>query len=80
MGPITLEYAIYWSPVPFIRALLDLRTDPNYGDPGAIAILLKAGADPSARTRIDELETALESAERANSLEAIRALKSLQKP
>lgn len=38
-----LEYAIYHSPLPFIRALLDLGAEPNYGDhhgfPSVIAAL-----------------------------------------
>jgi ankyrin repeat protein len=131
MGRIILEYAIYWSPVRFIRALLDLGADPNYGDPAgfpsliaalsteradkheilrlllshgadvgqrgvndftplhyaaglddpkAIAILLEAGADPSAQTRIDDHETALEIAEHANNLGAAHALKTFQEP
>jgi ankyrin repeat protein len=32
MGEIVLEYAIYHSPLAFIRALLDLGADPNYED------------------------------------------------
>ncbi|MFO0997810.1 MAG: ankyrin repeat domain-containing protein [Alphaproteobacteria bacterium] len=126
VGPNVLEYAIYWSPFSFIRALLDLGADPNYDDPAgfpsliaalsteradkpailrlllshgadvqqrgvndftplhyaasldepeAIAILLDGGADPSTRTRIDEYETALELAERANNQGAVHALK-----
>lgn len=43
MGEIILEYAIYHSPLSFIRELLELGADPNYGDhagfPSLIATL-----------------------------------------
>ena len=43
VGEIVLEYAIYHSPLAFIRTLLDLGADPNYGDhagfPSLIATL-----------------------------------------
>jgi len=43
MGEIVLEYAIYHSPLPFIRELLELGADPNYGEhagyPSLIATL-----------------------------------------
>jgi ankyrin repeat protein len=127
-----LEYAIYHSPVAFIRALLEMQADPNPvdhagfppliaalscsrarpGSPGrsdvleilalllsfgahanqrgindytplhmavsernlpAIAILLKAGADPHLRTRIDDCETPRAMAEKAG-LDEIAAL------
>jgi ankyrin repeat protein len=123
IGPC-LEYAIYHSPLPFIRTLLELGADPNPaehigfppliaalsssraqpGSPGradvpeiialllsfgadpnqrgindytplhmavaernaaAIVLLLKAGADPTLRTRVDDYETAREMAEKA---------------
>jgi ankyrin repeat protein len=127
-GPLTighcLEYAIYASPLWFIRLLLERGADPNYanhagfpsliaaltcrrsapdrparpdaleilealigagadpnqrglndytplhwaaseGDERAVARLLARGADPAARTRIDECETAREAAQRA---------------
>jgi len=42
-GEIILEYAIYHSPLTFIRKLLELGADPNYGDhagfPSLIATL-----------------------------------------
>jgi uncharacterized protein len=48
-GEIVLEYAIYHSPLPFIRALLELGADPNYQDhagfPALIAALSSARAD-----------------------------------
>lgn len=119
-----LEYAIYHSPLPFIRALLEAGADPNPADhagfppliaalscsrpqrgspgrtdvleilrlliefksdpnqrgindytplhmavsernPGAVDLLLQAGADPRFRTRIDDCETPREMAEQA---------------
>ena len=122
IGPC-LIFAIYWSPLSFIRTLLELGADPNapvddgfppliaalscgretpganrrtdvhdvlrlllaFGvdpnqrgindytplhlaagrnDADAVRILLAHGADPGARTRIDDLSTALEEAER----------------
>lgn len=115
VGEIILEYAIYHSPLAFIRTLLDLGADPNYGDHAgfpaliaaltcadraemydilelllahgadiqqrghndytplhwavaerniqAIEFLLVHGADPNARTRIDDFATPLEEAE-----------------
>ena len=115
IGPC-LVYAIYHSPLPFVRRLLELGADPNVdahdgfpplfaalcrssrpdtnqlielllsfgADPNqrghndytvlhvavleqnreAVELLLEAGADPRLRTRIDELETPLELANR----------------
>lgn len=115
VGEIILEYAIYHSPLPFIRQLLELGADPNYGDhagfPSLIAalscqdradrhailelllafgadvqqrghndytplhyaagledipaleLLISQGADPHARTRIDDYTTPLEECE-----------------
>jgi uncharacterized protein len=49
VGEIILEYAIYHSPLAFIRPLLDLGADPNYQDhagfPSLIAALSSARAD-----------------------------------
>ena len=121
-GEIILEYAIYHSPLPFIRALLDLGADPNYQDHAgfpsliatlttdrsdkyeiielllsfggfndytplhhaanaedvtAIELLLRHGADATARTAIDDCATPLEEAEnlgRARAVEALRRL------
>ena len=53
-----LEYAIYHSPLPFIRILLE-RNLP------AVELLLAAGADPRLRTRIDDGQTPRELAEQA---------------
>ena len=45
-GEIILEYAIYHSPLSFIRKLLELGADPNYGDhagfPSLIATLSRS--------------------------------------
>jgi uncharacterized protein len=49
IGEIILEYAIYHSPLAFIRTLLELGADPNYQDhagfPALIAALSSARAD-----------------------------------
>ena len=42
MGEIVLEYAIYHSPLPFIRELLELGADPNYGDHAGFPSLIAA--------------------------------------
>jgi ankyrin repeat protein len=124
IGPC-LAYAIYWSPIAFVRRLLELGADPNHDDgdgfppliaalstltphPGswnrpdalevielllehgadrnqrglndwtalhmavaqrslpAVEALLRAGADPSLRTRVDDCETPEAMARRAN--------------
>jgi ankyrin repeat protein len=126
VGRIVLEYAIYNSPLSFVRTLLDLGADPNYPDdagfPSLIAalstkrperyeivelllsfgacvqqrgtsdytplhyaaadndvrmveLLLAHGADPSARTRIDDLATPIEEAENRKATEAVQILK-----
>jgi ankyrin repeat protein len=128
VGDIILEYAIYHSPLPFIRTLLELGADPNYRDDAgfpsliaalstdrvdryeivelllsfgadidqrglndwtplhhaaahddleAIALLLAHGADPSARTRIDDHATPLEEAEHLGRAAAARMLREL---
>jgi len=127
-GEIVLEYAIYHSPLSFVRALLELGADPNYGDhagfPALIAalstdradryellelllafgadlqqcglndwtplhhaaanddvegikLLLARGADPTARTRIDDFSTPLEEAERLGRIDAARLLRNV---
>ncbi len=42
VGEIILEYAIYHSPLDFIRRLLGLDADPNYGDPAGFPSLIAA--------------------------------------
>jgi uncharacterized protein len=42
MGEIILEYAIYHSPVAFVRTLLELGADPNYGDNAGFPSLIAA--------------------------------------
>lgn len=37
-----LEYAIYHSPLPFIRTLLELGADPNYGDHAGFPSIIAA--------------------------------------
>lgn len=65
-GPITighcLEYAIYHSPLSFVRLLLHWAA--GAGDERAVGLLLAHGADVTARTRIDECETPREVAQR----------------
>jgi ankyrin repeat protein len=124
-GEIILEYAIYHSPLPFVRTLLEQGADPNYQDPAGfpaliaalssaradryqlvelllasgadiqqrgvndwtplhyaaanddlegIALLLARGADPTARTRIDDGPTPLEEAKHLGHAAAARAL------
>lgn len=127
VGEIVLEYAIYHSPLAFIRTLLELGADPNYGDhagfPSLIAaltcadredmydilelllahgadiqqrgtndytplhwavaernieaaeFLLSHGADPAARTRIDDCATPLEEAEILGLAEVAEAIR-----
>lgn len=123
-----LEYAIYHSPLAFVRALLELGADPNYtgsagfpcliaalssgrddalervallldagadlgqrglndwtplhyaaanNDVRAVELLLARGADPSARTNVDDFATPLEEAEILGCHEAARALRRL---
>ncbi len=127
LGARCLEYAIYHSPFRFVRELVEMGADPNYGDQAgfpsliaalstdrpdkytvveflieagadieqrgindytplhyaaarndlvAIELLVSAGADLSARTRIDDLATPLEEAEHLGCHDAVRKLKS----
>jgi uncharacterized protein len=126
VGDHPLEYAIAWSPLPFVQILLELGADPNYpaqdGFPSlietlatdrpdkhavmtllldagadvqqrghndwtplhyavvrrdltAVTLLLARGADPAARTRIDECSTPLEDAEAIGFSEAAALLR-----
>jgi ankyrin repeat protein len=128
LGEIVLEYAIYHSPLAFVRTLLELGADPNYQDhagfPALIAalstnradryqiielllaagadiqqrgindwtplhyaaaasdlagieLLLAHGADPNARTGIDDYATPLEEAELLGRTAAVRLLRKL---
>jgi uncharacterized protein len=128
VGGIVLEYAIYHSPLAFVRTLLELGADPNYQDHAgfpsliaalssarpdrcqvielllasgariqeqgvndwtplhyaaatddveAIRLLLAHGADPDARTRIDDYATPLEEAEILGRAAAARLLRKL---
>ena len=129
VGEVILEYAIYHSPLTFIRTLLELGADPNYesdtgfpsliaaltcgergdmceilelllsrgadvhqrgmndytplhwavtaGDVKAMEILLAHGADPAARTRIDDFATPLEEAEILGKTEAAESFRTL---
>jgi ankyrin repeat protein len=52
LGEIPLEYAIYHSPVPFVRTLLELGADPNYPDHAGYPSLLAAlSCDSPSRSR-----------------------------
>ena len=59
IGPC-LEYAIYWSPIAFIRTLLELGADPNPTDhagfPPLIAALSCSRPHPGSVPRTDVLE------------------------
>jgi uncharacterized protein len=42
VGDYPLEYAIYWSPLAFIRELLEIGADPNYPDNAGFPSLIAA--------------------------------------
>lgn len=127
VGEIVLEYAIYHSPIGFIRRLVELGADVNYGDHAgfpsliatlssadrpqyleilsllldagadiqqrgtngytplhyaaaqndikAVEFLLRRGADPTARTGIDDDNTPVEEAELLGSVDAAALLR-----
>jgi ankyrin repeat protein len=52
-----------------------LHAAASVDDPEAVALLLAAGADPSLRTSIDDLATALEEAERFGNTRAAAVLR-----
>jgi uncharacterized protein len=56
VGEIILEYAIYHSPLPFVRTLLELGADPNYGENAGFPSLIAAqSTDRTQRYEIVEL-------------------------
>ena len=128
IGEIVLEYATYHSPFAFIRTLLDLGADANYGDHAgfpsliaalstdrddrldivellisygadiqqhghngytplhwaaagddvpAIELLIRLGADPAARTLVDDYFTPEEEARLLNCQLAVKTLREL---
>ncbi|MCP3869754.1 MAG: ankyrin repeat domain-containing protein [Gammaproteobacteria bacterium] len=58
-GDIILEYAIYHSPLPFIRQLLDLGADPNYGNHAGYPSLIAALSGSNRQHRLEILELLL---------------------
>jgi ankyrin repeat protein len=58
VGSIVLEYAIYHSPLPFVRTLLELGADPNYESPGGFPSLI-ATLSTDRPDRIEILELLL---------------------
>ena len=56
VGEIILEYAIYHSPISYIRKLLELGADPNYGDhAGFPSLIATLSTDRPDRYQIIEL-------------------------
>lgn len=58
-GEIILEYAIYHSPPSFIRELLELGADPNYGDHAGFPSLIATLSCPDRPDRYEILEMLL---------------------
>lgn len=59
VGEIVLEYAIYHSPVSFIRTLLELGADPNYEDHAGFPSLIAALSCTDRPDRYEILEMLL---------------------
>jgi ankyrin repeat protein len=55
VGEIVLQYAIYHSPVSFVRALLELGADPNYGNNGFPSLIAALSTDRPERYEIAKL-------------------------
>src|ERR1700688_4304253 len=55
VGEIVLQYAIYHSPVSFVRALLELGADPNYGYDGFPSLVAALSMDRPERYEIAQL-------------------------
>lgn len=60
IGGNLLEYAIYHSPLPFIRALLEAGADPNYDDYAGFPSLLAALSGREGPDRYDVLDMLLD--------------------
>ncbi len=58
-GEIILEYAIYHSPLSFIRKLLELGADPNYGDHAGFPSLIATLSRPDRPDTCEVLELLL---------------------
>ncbi len=59
VGEIILQYAIYHSPLSFIRELLELGADPNYGDQAGFPSLIATLSDSDRPDRHEILELLL---------------------
>ncbi|UCH75634.1 MAG: ankyrin repeat domain-containing protein [Rhodospirillales bacterium] len=59
VGEIILEYAIYHSPIAFIRELLENGADPNYGDHAGFPSLIATLSCNDRRDRYEILELLL---------------------
>jgi len=59
VGDHPLEYAIYWSPLAFIKELIGLGADPNYGDHAGFPSLI-AALSSDRRERHDIVKLLLE--------------------
>ena len=55
LGEVVLEYAIYHSPVSFVRTLLELGADPNYGSDGFPSLIAALSTDRPERYEIAKL-------------------------